>query len=65
MIEALGWIALAFGGGYAVFVGLFLLTGGGSLEGAIQSFFASIFCAVAWVIFIAWLSPLSISFGVN
>ena len=63
MIEILGWMAFAFGGGYMVGgVGFLIGAGKGGLESlGVGIGMAAIF-AMAWVCFVAWLSPLTIGF---
>lgn len=60
-MATLGWIVFALGGGWAVFVATFILFGGFSIEGAIASFYAGAFLAAAWVVFIFWMSPISLT----
>ena len=60
-MATLGWIVFALGGGWAAFVATFIAFRGFSIEGAIAGFYAGIFCAAVWVIFIFWMSPISLT----
>ena len=66
MVEAIAWIALTASGtwvlgGFTVFI--VLGAGLGGLERLPVALTAGTCVAVAWVIFIAWLSPLTIGFS--
>jgi hypothetical protein len=66
MIELLGWVSLAFGGGYfaALFgamIGLYLFEKDGLAAFPPAVMIGSI-CALSWVCFVFWQSP--IYFGV-
>lgn len=62
MIEVIGWIATAGIGAYVSFclcavLGIF---GGGGLEAVPRMVAAGVLGAVAWLVMISWLSPLTI-----
>ena len=66
MIEFIGWIALLIGGGlllwWVIFVGMMLH---GGLEMVAPALVVGAVAVGAWAIFIFWLSPATISFGVS
>lgn len=66
MIEFIGWIALALGGAWFLGFGALLLATGmglGGLETIPQGLLAGAITAIAWIAFVIWLSPLSITIG--
>lgn len=66
MIEAIGWIALLVGGGllvwWVIFVGMMLQ---GGLEMVPPAIALGAVAVLAWAVFVFWLSPATISFGVS
>jgi len=67
MIVAIGWIALALGGGYIIGgLALFFLTaiGRGGLGSLPMALAGAAIAVIVWLSLVAWLSPLSIGWGV-
>jgi hypothetical protein len=63
MIEALGWIALAGGGAWALGCLALMLgmgVGAGGLETIPRGLFAGAIVAIVWIILVVWWSPLAI-----